>query len=264
LDGLVDLDALRRSRVVVAGLGSGGSTVALELAKAGVGRFVLIDHDRISETNLVRHECDDRYFGWPKVEAVADLISHRNPEAMVETIESDLLDLGSRLEALVADAALVAGCTDAEPPKHLLNRFCSAAGVPAVYAGVYERGTGGEVIRCAGGEGDACYACVTSILKESVPIGAEHELDYGSVGLDGVARGAPGLGLHVRLVALLHAELCLLTLRGLAPRPNVLLFGIAPLEGLFERPFGSALLAVAPQESCLVCGPLRRDELAAV
>ena len=43
LEGLYDTAALRTKRVVVVGLGSGGSTVALELAKAGVARLTLID-----------------------------------------------------------------------------------------------------------------------------------------------------------------------------------------------------------------------------
>ena len=269
LDGLIDVEALGQKQVIVAGLGSGGSTVALELAKAGVGRFLLIDPDSIEEQNLIRHECDDRYLGWNKAEAVADLIAHRNPDAEVDVLDADLLQLGERLESAVADSSLVAACTDAEAPKHLLNRLCVAAGVPAVYAGVYERGAGGEVIRCAGGPEDACYACVTSVLKESAPVPSDtEELDYGAIDADGTLHGAPGLGLDVRLIALLHAKVCLLELVGErlgeqggkaddGADPNVVLFGSAPVEGLFPRRFASALLSVAPQEGCLACGPIR-------
>jgi molybdopterin/thiamine biosynthesis adenylyltransferase len=257
--GLLDLDALRERKVIVAGLGSGGSTVALELAKAGVGRFTLIDPDRLEESNLIRHECDDRYLGHNKAEAVADLIRHRNPAAEVEALAADVFDLGERLEEAVAGAALVVPCTDAEPPKHLLNRLCIAARVPAVYAGVYEKGVGGEVIRCAGGPADACYACVTSVLKDTAPVpGDAEELDYGAIAADGTLHGAPGLGLDVRLIALLHAKLCLLELLGEGRgEANVVLFGTAPVEGLFARRFASTHIDVAPQDGCLVCGPAR-------
>jgi hypothetical protein len=207
---------------------------------------------------------------------VADLIAHRNPRAEVDAVAADVLALGGRLESAVGGADLVAVCTDGEPPKHLLNRLCIEAGVPAVYAGVYERGIGGEVIRCAGEAGDACYACVTSVLKDSAPVaGDAGELDYGAIDADGTLHGAPGLGLDVRLIALLHAKLCLLEL--LAERldqhngedddvgfdPNVVLFGTAFVEGLFPRRFASALLTVAPQQGCLACAPLRRAALAA-
>ena len=269
LEGVVDPAILRDKNVLVAGLGSGGSTVALELAKAGVGRFTLIDPDRIEESNLIRHECDDRYLGWNKAEAVADLILHRNPEAEVQAMPFDLLRMDGVVSLEVAGAALVAVCTDAEPPKHLLNRFCTAMEVPAVYAGVYDRATGGEVIRCPGGAEDACYACVTSVLKESVPVADGSQLDYGAIGPDGVLHAAPGLGLDVRLVALIQAKVCLATLlepgpvNGWADLPgNVVLFGTAPIEGLFPRPLASAFLQVAAQDGCLMCGPLRTGRIA--
>jgi len=261
LEGLYDTDALRDKRVVVVGLGSGGSTVALELAKAGVACFTLIDPDSLEEANLIRHECDDRYLGENKAVAVADLIRHRDPDAEIEVLQADVFDLGERLERFVGGADLVAVCTDAEPPKHLLNELCAVAGTPAVYAGVYARAAGGEVIRCLGGPDDACYACVTAVLKETAqtPID-ESELDYGAVAPDGTLHGALGLGLDVRMIALLHAKVCLATLvPELALEANVVLFGNQPMEGLFPRPLASALVQVARQDDCLVCRPLRGE-----
>ena len=261
LEGLYDTDALRAKRVLVVGLGSGGSTVALELAKAGVARFTLIDPDTLEEANLIRHECDDRYLGENKAVAVADLIRHRDPEAEIEALAADVFDLGERPERLVAGADLVAVCTDAEPPKHLLNELCTVAATPAVYAGVYARAAGGEVIRCAGGPDDACYACVTSVLKETAPTPLDEvELDYGAVDVDGTLHGAPGLGLDVRTIALLHAKVCLATLvPELALDANVVLFGNQAMKGLFPRPLASALVTVARQEGCMMCGPLRGE-----
>jgi molybdopterin/thiamine biosynthesis adenylyltransferase len=192
---------------------------------------------------------------------VADLIRHRDPEAEIEVLQADVFDLGERLERLEAGADLVAACTDAEPPKHLLNELCTVAGRPAVYAGVYARAAGGEVIRCAGGPADACYACVTSVLKETAPTPVDESvLDYGAVGADGSLHGALGLGLDVRLIALLHAKVCLATLvPELALDANVVLFGNQPMKGLFPRPLASALVQVARQDECMVCGPPRGE-----
>lgn len=262
LDGVVDVEELRAKHVLVVGLGSGGSTVALELAKAGVGRLTLIDPDVLETPNLVRHECDARYLGCGKAAAVAELVYFRNPDAEVEVVRADVFSLGARLAGLVAAADLVAGCTDGEAPKHLLNRLALATGVPAVFGGVYERGAGGEVIRCAGGPDDPCYACVTSVLKEAAPVPpGDEEPDYGAPAEGGVA----GLGLDVRLVALLHGKACLLSLLGRAAElpGNVVLFGNEAVDGLFPRPFASAVLDVSPQAECLVCGPARRGELLA-
>jgi molybdopterin/thiamine biosynthesis adenylyltransferase len=260
LAGVVDLERLRETHALVVGLGSGGSTVALELAKAGVGGFTLVDPDRLEGRNVVRHECDERYLGWNKAAAVADLIRRRNPDARLDTLEADALAVGGRLELEVSRAGLVAGCTDGEPPKHLLNRLALAAGTPAVYAGVYARGAGGEVIRCGGGPADPCYACATATLEKSVPLPEEDgERDYGVP----EEAGVPGLGLDVRLVALLHAKVCLLSLlaREAELPGNVILFGTAAVEGLFPRPLASAFLEVGPQAGCLVCRPFREGQL---
>jgi hypothetical protein len=257
VEAVVDLERLQAARVLLVGLGSGGSTVALELAKAGVGGLTLVDHDRLEQGNVVRHECDDRYLGRGKAEAVAELIRFRNPHAGLEVVDANALDLGSRLEESVSGADLVVGCTDTEPPKHRLNRLCLASGVPAVHAGVYEGGVGGEVVLCGAGDGDPCYACVTSALKDAAPLPAGGEdFDYGAP-----PGAVPSLGLDVRLVALVHAKICLMALLGEEPPGNVVLFGTAAVEGLFPRPFASAFLNVAPQEGCLVCSPFRGDGL---
>ncbi|TAE94470.1 MAG: ThiF family adenylyltransferase, partial [Oscillatoriales cyanobacterium] len=55
--GLLETSVLENCKIGVVGLGSGGSTVALELAKAGVGNFVLIDFDRLELENVARHIC---------------------------------------------------------------------------------------------------------------------------------------------------------------------------------------------------------------
>jgi molybdopterin/thiamine biosynthesis adenylyltransferase len=263
LEDVIDVDALGTKRVAVIGLGSGGSTVALELGKAGVGGFVLIDPDKIESANVIRHECDDRYIGVNKAEAVADLIRHRNPDAEVTVIPEDVFSMGPRLERSISDADLVAVCTDNEASRNLLNRLCTQTGTPAVYAGVYERATGGEVIRCRGEAGDACFACVTSVLKEDVPIPESEKFDYGAIDGNGVLHGAPGLGLDVRTIALIHAKMCLDTLTGENDiDADVVLFGNAVVEGLFPRPFASTTLRISPQQGCLVCEPIRTGELA--
>src|SRR5690606_666892 len=77
---------LRQKTVGVIGLGSGGGYVALSLAMTGVQRFILLADDVLDAHNIVRHVADYRDIGRPKVEAVADLIKHRNPNAQVEAI----------------------------------------------------------------------------------------------------------------------------------------------------------------------------------
>src|SRR5438552_19147542 len=93
IEGYLGHDALTQlagKSVAIVGVGSGGGIVALTLAMSGVGRFVLIDDDVIEAANVVRHVADLRYIGQPKVEAVADVIRKRNPNALIEAIVGKL------------------------------------------------------------------------------------------------------------------------------------------------------------------------------
>ncbi len=56
------------------GLGTAGAHVAIELAKCGVGHFVLIDRDRLSVGNVVRHPGGISHVGRYKVHVLRDLI----------------------------------------------------------------------------------------------------------------------------------------------------------------------------------------------
>ncbi|HEX2622315.1 MAG TPA: ThiF family adenylyltransferase, partial [Phototrophicaceae bacterium] len=120
LIGSDNLKRLAESRVVIAGLGSGGGFVALSLAMSGVGNFTLIDDDTLEETNVVRHVADRRYLGWNKAAAVADLIKQRNPQAKVTVLESKI---EGHMDALDEANLLICG-VDGEQTKYILNEAC--------------------------------------------------------------------------------------------------------------------------------------------
>src|SRR5262245_24840289 len=60
---LFDVGVLGEARVLVAGCGSGGGQVALQLAMTGIGKFTLFDRDVLEAENVIRHVCGRRYIG---------------------------------------------------------------------------------------------------------------------------------------------------------------------------------------------------------
>ena len=154
LIGSDNLGLLKQKRVGIVGLGSGGGFVALSLAMSGVGKFVLVDDDLLEANNIVRHVADSRYIGKPKAEAVAELIRHRNPDAEIEIRHGRIEE---HLDALDNLDILVSG-VDGEGPKYTLNEACLKRNLTAVYAGVFERGEGGDVVVIRPYKGP-CYAC---------------------------------------------------------------------------------------------------------
>ncbi len=63
---------LEKARVVMVGVGSLGSTVAMQLAKSGIGEIVLIDPDRLESANLGRHVLGADDLARPKAHALAE------------------------------------------------------------------------------------------------------------------------------------------------------------------------------------------------
>ena len=55
--GILESGRLLECRAIFSGCGSVGSLVALELARVGVGKFVLTDPDVMAYHNLCRHQC---------------------------------------------------------------------------------------------------------------------------------------------------------------------------------------------------------------
>lgn len=78
--GLASMERLAAARVVVLGLGGVGSFTAEALARAGVGHLVLVDGERVEETNANRqlHALDGEY-GRFKAEVVAERLRRAAP-----------------------------------------------------------------------------------------------------------------------------------------------------------------------------------------
>ncbi len=79
------MDALAKAKVAVFGIGGVGGHAAEALARSGVGAFLLVDKDQISETNINRQIiATNSTVGKDKVEVMRERILDIHPEARVE------------------------------------------------------------------------------------------------------------------------------------------------------------------------------------
>lgn len=125
-------EKLKKSRVVVVGVGGLGSVSALYLALAGVGFLKLIDHDTVELHNLHRQVLYSiENLRYPKVEAAANRIKHLNPEVKVETIPENIR--AENVEELIKDVDVVVDGLDNMRTRYLINRICAKKGIPYVF-----------------------------------------------------------------------------------------------------------------------------------
>jgi len=212
--GILETDVLRGKSVLCIGLGTGGAHVAIELAKCGVGRFMLVDRDRLSVGNVGRHPGGVSQVGRFKVNVVRDLIYEKNPDAEVSTHPVEVAyENKETIGQLITQANVVVCATDNRPSKLLINRLCIEADRVAFYGGAFRRAYGGQVLRVCP-KRSPCHECfVAAMPDEAADVEISSSSDASQVAYsDRPVAIEPGLSLDVLPIANMLTKLALLQL----------------------------------------------------
>lgn len=127
--GKEGVERLRQASVCVFGIGGVGSYVVEALARSGVGHLTLVDHDRVSITNLNRQLVAlHSTLGMQKVEVARQRILDINPEAQV-TVHPCYFT-GSEVNLQGFD--FIADAIDSVTSKLTLIEKATAAGIPII------------------------------------------------------------------------------------------------------------------------------------
>ena len=134
--------------VTVVGAGGTGSSVAVQLARMGVGRLRLIDMDTVDSTNLPRvYGATDADVGRPKSVVVGEHVSSFS-ECRVEAVCADASTEAARDELI--DSDVMFACTDNLTSRCALNEISSRYLVPLIDVGCRIRlADGGDVLQAA-------------------------------------------------------------------------------------------------------------------
>lgn len=147
--GILESDVMLKMGAVLVGCGSVGSLVALELAKAGVGRFLLIDNDILGYHNLCRHQCGLLDVGRYKTEAVRDRVLQINPSAKVVVQNCIIQEVPLKVFDEFCDRdTIVIGGADNRHGDLYANRIAKEVGMPLMSIGCWERAFAGEIFYC--------------------------------------------------------------------------------------------------------------------
>lgn len=174
--------ALLDAAILVVGAGGLGCPILAYLAAAGVGRITVLDHDRISLSNLQRQilfRTED--VGEMKAAAAAAWVRRLNPDVHIQA-------LPYRFEAeqagqLINGHDLVMDGTDNFTTRLAVSDACVAAGIPLIAAaiGQYE----GQVMGFDPSQGGPCYRCF-------VPDAPDQADDCQTLGVMGALAGLIG------------------------------------------------------------------------
>ena len=156
--GILEINILENKRVMIVGLGSFGSQIAIELAKAGVGNFSLFDFDRVELHNLARHTATVKDLGRLKTDVIEESIKGKNPYALVDKYPININEYLDLMESEVAKADLVICATDNNTSRFNLSTVLVHQKKIGIFGRAVTRAEGGDVFRYR--PGGPCYCCL--------------------------------------------------------------------------------------------------------
>jgi hypothetical protein len=169
-------------KVVIVGLGGGGSHLVQQLAHLGVKNFILFDFDRVEDSNLNRlvgAYFKDIAHARLKTEIARRIILNINPDAEVRIVNSRWQENAEALQ--VGD--VVFGCVDTYEGRSQLEAECRRYLLPFIDIGMDVHNSlegnqiSGQVILSM--HGQACMRCMGFITEEKL---ATEAAKYGNVG----------------------------------------------------------------------------------
>ncbi|KAH9812705.1 molybdopterin synthase sulfurylase [Melampsora americana] len=166
---------LKNSSIMVIGAGGLGCPALLYLARAGVGRIAIVDHDIVELSNLHRQVLHTNLtVGMNKAEsAKLGILAGTSSEMKIDVypirFSLESLSTQSNQRIIPTDFSIILDCTDNSETRYLISDVCSATGIPLI---------SGAAIRTEGQlsiwnlpindhQRGPCYRCIFPVPIES-------------------------------------------------------------------------------------------------
>ena len=111
--------AFSSSTVAVCGLGGLGSNIAIALARAGIGKLILCDFDRVDITNLHRQQYKASQVGTYKTKALAENLKEMAPYVSLEVHTERITEENAK--SLLSDVDIICEAFDDAECKAMLT-----------------------------------------------------------------------------------------------------------------------------------------------
>ncbi|KUO96124.1 ThiF family adenylyltransferase [Ferroacidibacillus organovorans] len=217
---VAELRPLQNMSAVIVGLGTIGSSIALDLAKAGIGKVALVDHGSLDVGNVVRHVGNLQQLGQLKIEAVTAHMKSHNPYIEIQEIPTYVGAFQDEevLTNWISSADILICAVGHSPTERYLDRIARQSNTPTVYTFSSSGAWSGRAFRVIPGT-TGCYHCHQYFIDDGTlpPLSAPPEelviFDNGCA-----IPAFPGSGLDTGIVSNLASRLAIQTL--LVGHPN--------------------------------------------
>ena len=207
--GILETPIMNTKRAVILGCGSVGSLVAMELARAGVGNFVLADPDTLEYHNLCRHQCGIEGVGDLKVNALSRKIRNINPKANIKTFDGVIQNIPKEIldDFCIPGETVFVGCADNRTADVYSNRISIFYKASFVSIGFWERAYAGEIFYHIPGKGMPCYECALGYGSNlSARAEANHHVYSNQENIEGI-KFEPGISVDINFITSIGIKL---------------------------------------------------------
>ncbi|MEQ9567549.1 MAG: HesA/MoeB/ThiF family protein [Porticoccaceae bacterium] len=157
-------EKLAAASALIIGIGGLGCPVAQYLAAAGIGKLILVDDDKVEQSNLHRQILyTESQTGQPKVEAAKTSLQKLNSSVEIASLQQRAT--AETLPQLIADADIILDCSDNLVTRLAINRAACFAGKPLVIGSAIRMEV--QVISFDFSlDKPGCYACLLENIQE--------------------------------------------------------------------------------------------------
>lgn len=174
-EGVLDTTLAKTKRLAFVGAGSLGSEELMQFAYHW-GQMIIIDPDVLKINNIERHRLGKSYLGKPKAPSMKHYLTAEFglPAASILAY----VDVAENVLPKIGKIDLVLSSIDNPQANNEIGVWCRENNVPAVYGGIYPKGSALEVITIPAGL-PICYRCAELTRSEGAAKTQEEGHDYG-------------------------------------------------------------------------------------
>ena len=171
--GVAGQEKLKRSKIIIIGVGALGTHTAELLARAGVGQITLVDADIVEASNIQRQALfTEQDIGQKKAVVAGKAIRKINSLITINVITQLVDEKNINTIKELQKATLIIDGTDNFTARFLVNDFCKKKKIPWIYASCVATSgyvmpvfPEGPCLRCFLKEGSVDSVCTSGILN---------------------------------------------------------------------------------------------------
>ena len=140
---MTKFNKLQNAWVVIIGLGAVGSWTTIQLAKSGIKNFVVIDNDKVEESNLNRSCFNYKDISKYKTDAVAELLVNINSSITIQKYNLSITNtkqINQILDKISSTNVIVINCADypnVDVMAGFVHTSCIKRQIPYIISGGY-------------------------------------------------------------------------------------------------------------------------------